>query len=574
MAARTSAANGNWGDTGTWTGGVVPGDGDTVIISHNVTLTGNVTVGAGGATGSTAAIDFGAVTGKTLAIGSFRLICKGDIKGTASYNGTNTITGGAGGRLTFLPPSGQQYGFIGVAASGLEVNLTGSVGSLFTIDTDLTSSGLASVTDASTAFNKYIAFNLDYVQVTDCGTASAFGIDSRVIGSHNQSIKHTTFTHASCRMQGVAGNSTGAFTFEDNIASSSVNVISGVTRAFEFDFFSGMAASSIARNSLDGEVFFADFIAGVVCSGNYLAGGCGFSNTSTWSSKTNFVNNVVLASETNMSGPHTGNYFYNEASDNPHFIFGGRNSAANLVENAIFEAIGNIGVVTDSGDCVLLLNFDAAIRGCISLPTYGYSGAHRGAGKIITMSGTYTGKATLEHNTCFHGAAYSETGDNAAGDLVSFKSNLIWYDSAGEWKIGRVGTGPTDLGDPADIDYNAGWNTSATQNGYEGDWSVTPGANDVSLSADPFFDKTRCLATWAAMKGQATTAAAAKALLAANPALITEADTGLLAWVRAGFRVTAPTLENAGHDGETIGAMGYVASSTGKRMDHRFLCPR
>jgi hypothetical protein len=44
-----STANGNWSSTATWAGGVVPGDGDFVVVKHNVTINQNIgTVGGGG----------------------------------------------------------------------------------------------------------------------------------------------------------------------------------------------------------------------------------------------------------------------------------------------------------------------------------------------------------------------------------------------------------------------------------------------------------------------------------------------------------------------------------------------
>lgn len=58
MATIASAANGNWGTTGTWTGGVVPGIGDTATVNHQVTLDANYSVGGitPGSTGSILAI--------------------------------------------------------------------------------------------------------------------------------------------------------------------------------------------------------------------------------------------------------------------------------------------------------------------------------------------------------------------------------------------------------------------------------------------------------------------------------------------------------------------------------------
>jgi hypothetical protein len=45
MSTIATAAAGNWSATGTWTGGVVPGPGDTATVNHAVTLDANATVG-------------------------------------------------------------------------------------------------------------------------------------------------------------------------------------------------------------------------------------------------------------------------------------------------------------------------------------------------------------------------------------------------------------------------------------------------------------------------------------------------------------------------------------------------
>src|SRR5262245_28024622 len=52
MSAITTAQAGDWSATGTWTGGVIPGNGDTVTLNHAVTVSDSRIVGTSPASGA------------------------------------------------------------------------------------------------------------------------------------------------------------------------------------------------------------------------------------------------------------------------------------------------------------------------------------------------------------------------------------------------------------------------------------------------------------------------------------------------------------------------------------------
>lgn len=91
MAAITSTQAGNWSAPGTWTGGVVPGAGDTVTISHAVTVNTNSTVGISPADTTTLVLDVAAAGSLTVAAG-LTLTVRGNAR---VVNTTLTLNAGA-----------------------------------------------------------------------------------------------------------------------------------------------------------------------------------------------------------------------------------------------------------------------------------------------------------------------------------------------------------------------------------------------------------------------------------------------------------------------------------------------
>lgn len=220
-----------------------------------------------------------------------------------------------------------------------------------------------------------------------------------------------------------------------------------------------------------------------------------------------------------------------------------------------------------------------------------------------TASATNGSTAVTGSSTTWNTAG---TGKLIAGDWIRFGSETVAYQIASVASDtsltlssnygGTTGSGKTwqpyvkdaiyNAGFTA-ADYNAGWGLAAGTDGkgYNSDltgstlFSYTPGPNDVALSASPFVDSTRNIATWAVAVGAPKLVAdggdgvtgvtsgdtyqvkvnAARAHMAGSPSTRVAA---LTAWVQAGWSVKDSSLKNAGHDSATVGALPYSALGT------------
>lgn len=148
-AAVASAQSGNWNNTATWVGGVIPGDGDTVTIgnaAHQITVPAGVTVTVGDNT-ATPAINLtaGATTFGLIVAGTLRV--KGDIQ---QANRPIQLQAGAIVRAASTTRAPRWISATASTQLSSYVQSDGTAGSVVTVDRDtgaLNWAGLTSSTE-------------------------------------------------------------------------------------------------------------------------------------------------------------------------------------------------------------------------------------------------------------------------------------------------------------------------------------------------------------------------------------------------------------------------------------------
>lgn len=595
MATITSDTDGVWATDANWVGDNDPDSGDSAILVTNITVAANQVVGTSPATGGTAAIAFPtSVGGKTLTVNaSIILDCLGDISiqsTTAPFY--NTLICEAGSTLELTPASGQQHkvtctNFLGI------IILNGSVGARVTFKTDLSSGGLAAyMTLGDQAVGVQTATYADFI---DMGDASQFGVMTCLRNSTlpsanaSASLTNCTFTRSSYKviLDEAFENWEGNYTFQDIVFTDSVGPASEGTPVCATFLGTGAPSTGvwlINRVGFDQRVSFGLMNPSWRVTNSVLPNGLYLLDNSQWLAD-RFTGNIVSNSAIQRQfGPIENSFVHSSEASNPHFL-GPQRAGCNLIGNVFSAENGG------DGDIILLgteANGDIAINGNL---ISGKSNA--AAGRISCGLGMASGAITADHNT-FIGTndggwvGLDETSSSYTGQVASACSNLVYGTIAADfiYVVASSGSGTPALDAVTKATHNASRNASTgtcthntvtSQAGvarYKGIIVSTAGAfpnaqvgaNDVTLTGDPFVDFAYDELAWGAEHSVSGDIDDVIEYMVANPAIATAPDTGLVDSLKASKKVTGAQgllLQDAGHDAATIGQGEFVASGGG-----------
>ena len=579
MTAITTAAAGNWSASGTWTGGIVPGDGDTVTLNHNVTVDVATTVGhSPGNADAVKAIAWGTVN-KVLTVNA-PLTVRGDISLKGNTTKTTVISvSGSGAGIEFdssasASPSTTKYRLLTQdAANGYTlIHFNGTSANPVYLRSN-SGGGNAYLTRGGFSVGGWL--RASYCDFTRIGDGTNPFYDFYLGNNSGAEIDLSNCIFDAC---GLLTSSTAVVTGGKislvnctwkNGAHSSKSVV--------LPAFTNTGTKLIDDNTFDKQVDIGQG-AWVVTDNLFLDKYVATAGTK-WSTSSggNMVCNTTTGA-LNVYADLTNEFWYKRGTQsNPQHLTLGVTSSL-TVDGCIF-ACENANAV---GDAIQPGSPSGArtytVRNTILLPDEDQVVQ---PGKLFGLASVNSNvTAVSEHNTYIStaagetGTSYGETYAGYDGIFSSIKSNLAWSPNSGEASIAIRQAGTVQQSDATKWDYNAVWHprTGSDGAGYNSISAGTifssgsPGAHDVLVTADPFVDSTRNLATWDAALGGAGTSANALTELAKrndrsgyNTAY---AIADLVTWVKAGFAVTDASLLNAGHDGVTIGAGVFVHQAT------------
>ncbi len=621
-------------------GDTVTLDGDHVITwdSGAFDANGILIVGSDPGTGGTAAITFknNVGTPTTGAAYSFpadkTLRLRGDIACDGSFP-TLTWTFASGSQLILDPKSGATYKIdMSATGYGMRFVFDGSSGAHCVLKTDTGRGGSAGYMNSAGGSNRDMGLiTATWLDISDMGSTTQVGVITELNNTgtaFNISITDTTFTTAA---YSFLSNSSwdGNFTFQRaRFASGSGYTLAGQPTCAQFNFGGNRTSGT---RLVDACVF------DLLVQGTNRQ--CKFTNTifrrvhawgsgSSWPDNTYYSGNILYFNDTNdtsgggapLYGPAKDSYVYDLVTTNPHM------TAVTLdgLTSPTFDGMIFDGAATSAvGECLFIAATSGAavsvtVRRCLVLPTFASGGATGiSPGKLFEQIGASTTSVfTIEHNTqCGNGengmvTIGESSGAPVAGELLSVRANLLADLSGAATANYLVCNDPTSTSTTNAVATTpgAGYNgflnrttpTGTDRCNLNSVATSTPGyarlncsvaapfpttqlgTGDVTISGNPFVDATRCLGSWG-QTVHGVSAGSDNGVSEALDWLVGDGVTNLaaniaamLAWVRAGFRLTDTALRGASYSGDSlttdaagnswagatpdIGAMAFVAT--------------
>ncbi|HEX5461902.1 MAG TPA: hypothetical protein VFX20_18200 [Steroidobacteraceae bacterium] len=582
-SAITTAQAGNWSDAATWTGGLVPADGDTVTLNHSVTVDTAVTVGSSPATDGTAAIAWG--TANVVLTVAADLTLRGDIIPKDDFTEHDLIVQAAGTTVTFdstaaAAPATTHYKVkLWNDAVDWRWKFNGTRASPCVLQS-AAGGGAGWFDNAGHLGGPRI--NATWTHFLRLGDANNMALN---IYLGNGSAPETSFERCifdTCgELRAHNGEAATVQLFQSCVVKNGVGSVDATLGILASATTPGKIDDCYFAGSLEADLA-AMILTNTVCVGALISDGSVASTT---------CQNNLISVDAARTAPGTVDQCYmlclTADQSNPQGLK--LNSAFDHnVTNSVIEAL-----FPTQGGGDLVLNGDGAahtysITGNILVP----AADGTSPGKFVSLiAAASASSVAIEHNTVISNwstqnesgvAQYGESGGGAAGEVTSLKSNLAWASAAGSNGaiLARLQGTLQDEVAAADADFNATWNGTTGGTDPTGYASATagsmfssgaPGANDVVVSKDPFVDRTRNFTSWGATLGAADASGTLDLMRQrldwTDPAYDPNGratPAALIAWVRDGFQVTDHALKNAGHDGATIGAMGFTG--LGRRM--------
>lgn len=601
MAAITTAQAGNWSSTSTWTGGVVPGNGDTVTINHNVTVDTNTTVGTSGAAGT---LVIQVASGKDLTVNSsVTLTVRGD---TRLENGTLTMAAGSTYEFDSSLASGTPYYKIRFGSSGSQAGskiiCNGSSGSHVTFK-KATGSQNGLIGRFTNGVTAWCSINATYTDFSSLGkTSTGYDNDAIEINANGSGTEfvfdHCTFTacgRVMC-MNCLAGNDLSVkFCLFD----------SGIGTA-KYDLWLNCAATTGGERLLTDNVWyskastrfcvFESSVKEFTCERNVF-GQTLYSNVAGTGAMTYSQDNLWFqrSKEEGMFGEPGGTVFNC-------YLIGDVGGEQGYI--AMFSFQSGSGRCTYDGFIYenTSSNIDSDLAQAL-LPTVALTHRHIRALTLPNSAGYMSGNLTAhgnanmtleyEHNTMMSAQPGGGTGDAAfyqgsgyaghAGMVAYCRSNLVWAKSRPSqdgWIIYDASGTVTDVTTPSGLDYNATYNLNngtvydsagangVTTRGYQGFRlsNQTIGQNDVTLTdgsdeqteGPMFFDPTRYFVTFDSVYLENSATAWADATSYSVGDIVSASDSGFYEGAIVNFRCVTAHTSSAGH--ATNGKPGVASS--------------